>query len=388
VVSRIVMAALALALVAPAVARGEAARSAEQAAAEHFRIGSEHYAAGRYREALTEFEAARQLLPHRATLFNMARCHENLGDLREALDLYSQTLELTTAPEERADVEGRIERIRVRPVRIFVASEPPGATVTVDANEAAEPSPTPITVELAPGAHRLLLSRDGYQLTAQRVVVEVGQEQPVTVALDPLPASEPPAPAAAPTPAPAPCPECRLNVRQGLRVEMSLDVETAYFSVGQWQRIGSTGGVGFRTHLSFNHLIVGGMISFAFQRPNADPTTSRNDNATFVQLLAEAGYLFPIGNTAVARVTGGVGGILEVFETAPGSETYSTNGAIHGYVGGGIDVHALRWLSIGVDLHVGAGRALDTDARGYLNGFDLIVLVGGYLNFNFGERRR
>lgn len=385
-VSRIVLAALALALAAPAVARGEIAHRDEAAANERFRIGSEHYAAGRYREALVEFEAARQLLPHRATLFNMARCHENLGNVREALELYSQALDMTTAPAERADIEGRLARIRERPVRIFVASEPPGATVLVDAREVAEPTPTPTTVELAPGPHQLLLRRDGYQLTAQRVVVEVGQEQPVTVVLDPLPAGE--APAAVPAPSPQPCPDCRLNLREGLRVELSLALETAFFFVGQWQSEGSVSGMGFRTHLSFNHFLFGGLISFAFQRPDADATTARNDNATFVQLLAEAGYLFPLGRTSIARVTGGVGGLLEVFETAPGSETYSTNGAIHGYLGAGVDVHALRWLSIGVDLHVGAGRALDTEAQDELNGFDFAILIGGYVNFNLGDRRR
>lgn len=382
-VSRIVVGALALALMAPAGALGEIAPGAEARANEHFGLGSEHYAAGRYREALAEFETARQLLPHRATLFNMARCHENLGNAREALDLYGQALEMTTAAAERADIEGRIARIREHPVRIFVASEPPGATVLVDAHETAEPAVTPTTVELTPGPHQLLLRRDGYQLTARRVVVEVGQEQPVTVALDPLPAGE--APTAGPPP--APCPDCRLNRREGLRIEISIAAGLAFLPIGQWEDAGSSGGVSLRTHLSFGRVMIGGLLHISGAKRDVDVSVAGLDrDSLFITILVEAGYLFPLRNVAVARVTAGVGGVIESYQTS--TEDFRLNSSAHGLVGAGVDIHALRWLSIGLDVHIGAGASVNAEGNADPGKFDLVVLVGGYLNFNLGDRRR
>jgi hypothetical protein len=377
-------------LMTPAFSRAEVVSEAQRGSNEHFRLGSAHYAAGRYREAIAEFELARQLVPHRATLFNLARCHENLGDGRAALELYRGALALTTAESERADIERRIAGIMERPVRVFVTSEPPGATVLVDAREQPEPSPTPATLELAPGAHHLLLRREGFQPTSHRLVVEVGDEQPVTVALDPLPTVETPTcSAAAACPPPTPCPDCRLAIREGLRVEISLAVPVSFLAMGQFEDVGSLGGLGFRTHISYNRLMIGGLINFsgAERTPAVEDSGPDERTSGFVQLVAEIGYLFLIRSVAVVRVTGGVGGLLELYNVSEEDGGTDYNGSVHGYVGGGIDVHALRWLSIGVDVHLGMGAPVDYKARNHRGGFDLIVMAGGYLNFILGNPR-
>jgi len=79
------------------------------------------------------------------------RCFENLGNFPRALTAYREALVGTTDPSERADIQRRIEAILRRPVRIFVTSDPPGATVLVDAREEPEAA-----IPCAGGACRFL----------------------------------------------------------------------------------------------------------------------------------------------------------------------------------------------------------------------------------------
>ena len=74
---------------------GEASRTSPRpaasiSAAEHFRQGTDLYNGGQYREALGHFQAAHRLAPHPSNLFNMARCHENLTELADALARYRE----------------------------------------------------------------------------------------------------------------------------------------------------------------------------------------------------------------------------------------------------------------------------------------------------------
>jgi len=86
-----VLAVLALAAVAvpavPAAAQGR--RHPPEEAVERYRVAYDHYKSGRYREAIVELEAALALDPESPTLvYNLARVHELLGELDEALRYY------------------------------------------------------------------------------------------------------------------------------------------------------------------------------------------------------------------------------------------------------------------------------------------------------------
>ncbi len=97
---------------APLYAQPHGARRPPEAALEHYRRAKEHYAHGRYREAITDLRAARRLDPRSPTLaFNLGRVHELLGELNEAIEMYRTYLTLLPETEQA-------ERDRVRGVLI------------------------------------------------------------------------------------------------------------------------------------------------------------------------------------------------------------------------------------------------------------------------------
>jgi hypothetical protein len=158
--------------------------SVDAAAAEAFSRGEGFYAEGKFKAAIEAFSEAQRVAPHAATLFNIARCHENLGNHSEAFSFYQQSLVLTEDAKKRADIESRIERLRGLPIRIFTITSPPGARVTVDARPQPEVKLTPTVLQLLPGEHLLLFRKQGYDLGVKRVVVEVGTEQTIELSLE------------------------------------------------------------------------------------------------------------------------------------------------------------------------------------------------------------
>ncbi len=157
--------ALAILVAAPGVARADAALDA---AARHFEEGSRLYAAGSYRAAIDEFEAANAIAPAAANLFNLARCYEKLAELRVALEHYGRYLQDPEATD-RELVERRIADLRALPVDLFVSTAPSGARVLVDGHGEPEPERTPSVVRLRPGRHIVRVERDGH-LAAERSV--------------------------------------------------------------------------------------------------------------------------------------------------------------------------------------------------------------------------
>lgn len=78
----------------------------------HFDVALECYSRGRYRDAILELEAARELDPAGKDLvYNLALVHEKLGELQEALAYLRRYLEMETDPDERARTEASITRL-------------------------------------------------------------------------------------------------------------------------------------------------------------------------------------------------------------------------------------------------------------------------------------
>jgi tetratricopeptide (TPR) repeat protein len=112
----------------PAGALGQ--RRPPPEAVEFYESGRAHYRAGRYREAIADLERALTLDPGSATLiFNLARVHELLGEIDNAILYYTQYLQVLTPEqdEERERVEETIGRLRGArdTVRTQAPPEPP-----------------------------------------------------------------------------------------------------------------------------------------------------------------------------------------------------------------------------------------------------------------------
>ncbi|HEY6006501.1 MAG TPA: PEGA domain-containing protein, partial [Anaeromyxobacter sp.] len=185
------LAVLAL-LAAPPPARGDDVAEAKA----RFRKGAELYRAGKWREAIAEFEAAYRLKPAGAIHFNVAQCREKLSEWPGALRAYHDYLREVPDAKDRAAVRASIERNERRLAAagvqaLLVYSDPPGAAVVLDGRSRGT---TPFHIVLPPGSYALALSLDGYEPVKQDVSLPPAASRAVDVVLRPAaPAPSPPA---------------------------------------------------------------------------------------------------------------------------------------------------------------------------------------------------
>lgn len=131
-------------------------------AQEHDERALEHFSAGRYAEALAAMEAAQSLLPASSRLYNMAVCHERLGHIRRAVELYQDFVDAPDAPHERQELaQTRLDRLRAT-LEVVESSEtptimPPVATSDESQSQssASEGPPVGQESETVEGSHRL-----------------------------------------------------------------------------------------------------------------------------------------------------------------------------------------------------------------------------------------
>lgn len=69
----------------------------------HDEAARSYFEGGQYAEALAEMVDAQAALPDARRLFNMARCHEELGHTTEAIDLFTRYAETADVAEARRD---------------------------------------------------------------------------------------------------------------------------------------------------------------------------------------------------------------------------------------------------------------------------------------------
>jgi tetratricopeptide (TPR) repeat protein len=161
----------------------------DQAAAEqHLDRAVAAYDAGRFEEALTEFEAADRLYPRPRLRFNVAASYRALGRNVEALEAYERFLEDPTGdPGDRQDAEDAIVELAARVGALEVSAEP-GAEVTVDGRSHGA-APLARAVRLAPGSHQVAVDKKGYLPFRKAVALEAGQTARLEVVLAPAPAT-------------------------------------------------------------------------------------------------------------------------------------------------------------------------------------------------------
>jgi hypothetical protein len=142
---------------------GMEAKAQTAAARKHFDKGTQLYKQARYQDAIAEFEAAYKAKQHAAIHFNLAQCHEKLGDLPAALQSYASYLhDLPGADDRRAvektmkSLEARLGEKGIQQLRVY--SQPPDATVFVDGSAR---GPTPFSGEFPLGRHEVGIELDG-----------------------------------------------------------------------------------------------------------------------------------------------------------------------------------------------------------------------------------
>ncbi|MBW2734095.1 MAG: tetratricopeptide repeat protein [Deltaproteobacteria bacterium] len=339
-------------LLAPASANAEK----QPSAANLFQKGQTLYASGRFEEAVKSFLQAQRLSPHRSALFNVARCYENLGRLREALDAYRQTLALSQTAAHRAEVTQRIALLSRRPTKIFIASDPPGAKVTVDGRPRAEQQPTPTVVALRPGEHVVLLHKAGFQLAAKRVDVTLGKVQTLTMALHRNPREVPCPPQAPPTTINIPPPD--LVEMQGVHVHIGVLTPIMVTTDRKMEA-----GPGIQLHITLGRFLFGAHLLMTFQYEELYEGAEYHKQS-FRRLLPEleGGWVFPFSNLYFYTSLGAGFHIdRPIFIETNGDDLVREFFAFAWSAGGGVEILANRWVSLGAALRLGMAHGERAD---------------------------
>jgi hypothetical protein len=157
------------------------ARPSIEGARELDQQGVKAFGEGRFADAAVLFRSARALGGPASESWNLARCLERLDDAEGAagaIDLYLASRDL--GPQDRADAERESRALRARPSWLTVTTTPAGASVAVDGQTTAGPTPT--SLEVRPGTHTVVVKRAGY--TPESRIVDARFGRAIVVALD------------------------------------------------------------------------------------------------------------------------------------------------------------------------------------------------------------
>jgi len=167
----------------------------EAGARAHFDRGVAAFDAGRFDEAVAEFEAARKLVPDSRVDFNLAETYRELGRDVDALGEYERFLDDPAGdPSYRAQAETAVGELGARVSALRVAAEPQ-ATVAVD-GKARGTTPLPRPIRLAPGRHQVSVTKAQRAAFERWVTLEAGHTEALEVLLPPIVEVPAPVPAA------------------------------------------------------------------------------------------------------------------------------------------------------------------------------------------------
>jgi tetratricopeptide (TPR) repeat protein len=97
----------------------------EELAVRYYKLGEELYNRSDYEGALKQFQQSYALSKKSGLIFNMARCHESLGQHEKAIELYTEYL--GSGPANSKTIEARIANLK----RLLKKKQPDAATQPV-----------------------------------------------------------------------------------------------------------------------------------------------------------------------------------------------------------------------------------------------------------------
>jgi hypothetical protein len=164
--------------------RAEPPRSPDIAAARELdQQGVRSYVEGRYTDAVHLFRDAFRAGGPPSELWNIARSKEKLDDPEGAAGAIEEYLSQSSlVPSDRAEAERELRALQSRNSLLVVATEPEGATVTIDGKTSGT---TPASLEIRPGSHTLSVHRDGFADEARTLDARFGRAMFVSLDLRP-----------------------------------------------------------------------------------------------------------------------------------------------------------------------------------------------------------
>ncbi len=157
-----------------------AGSSALAGARQHFMAGQDYYTQGRYDKAIEEFEEAYRLEPKPLLLYNIAMAQEKVGELVKAVDYLKRYLDATPDNEDRTTLLAKVANLEVRIAKtgVKITASEAEATVYVDGKDMGK-TPVSGVISLSVGAHKIKISKKGFEDFKMNVAVSSGQTTPI-----------------------------------------------------------------------------------------------------------------------------------------------------------------------------------------------------------------
>lgn len=280
------------------------------------------FGSGDFGAAYEKYKEANDIIPAPQTLWKMALCLDKGGKETEAADAYTAFL-ASSPPESMAErvseAKARVAALKsVSQVRLKIASDPAGATITVDGKAADKPTPGDVLVP--PGKHHVRLDLAGYETAEKDVDVALGvpaelritlrKGSATAVAVVPTPATASAPVAAAPTATPPPPPPAPAAASASTKKGGTLP----------WVLVGAAA-AGAAVGSAFGVMALSAKSDF-----KGDPTSDKADKAERNALIADVsfGVALTLGVTGVVLMTTRSGAESAAEETAPRSKSAFT----------------------------------------------------------------
>lgn len=149
--------------------------------------GRAAFARRAWQSALEDFLLVQDVAPSARNLYNVALCADAASRPDLAFGFFEEYL-AGDDPDEgrRAHARERVDALRRGLALVEVTSDPPGATISVDRAELGSMGLTPRVLALDPGAHVVLLEREGHRPTRLEVEARVGELRAFAATLEAL----------------------------------------------------------------------------------------------------------------------------------------------------------------------------------------------------------
>ncbi len=159
----------------------DAARKNAEEAGRLYKIGLLQFEGQEFEAAAANFRRALELDPNPVLAYNVARAYENNGQQAEAKRYYEQALSLNPPDDVRQKCEAALVRLKRTQERLLDQqnTKPGAVVVNVDGGGAvfiddAFVGQAPVNVEVAAGAHRVVVQRSGHDPFERQVEVAAG----------------------------------------------------------------------------------------------------------------------------------------------------------------------------------------------------------------------
>jgi hypothetical protein len=157
-----------------------------------YRQGTEHYEAGRYREAIDHFKRSLAIYTHKNTFYALGEAYRRLGQLRNSHHYYRRYASMLP-DHEREAFEKKIERMLGEARSdLSITTDPPGATVTVNGEIRGSTPPTgALKLTLRAGSYSIGARLAGYRPASRGVTAQFGEPLELHLRLKPAARKQP-----------------------------------------------------------------------------------------------------------------------------------------------------------------------------------------------------